>query len=83
MERAFQDLSEDAERPGVRTDGALGRHLRLYHCRHARNRVAPRDRIGRPRHILVFRLDAEVVEIVRILHDAMDIPRHLEESLDD
>ena len=31
-----------------------------------------------PPHIVVFRFDDQMVEIVRLLHEAMDLPRHLD-----
>ena len=34
----------------------------------------------RSRHILVFRIDGRRVVIVRILHDSMDLSRHLPEE---
>ena len=32
------------------------------------------------KHVILFRIDAEVLQVVRILHSAMDFRRHLPES---
>ena len=35
------------------------------------------------KHVLLFRVRGKTLEIVRILHSAMDFPRHLPEDLED
>lgn len=72
---AFLDLRTDPSRPTVKGRPGAPATLRFYHVRHSRSR-AP-DRIGRPRHVIVFRDDGEAVEILRVLHDAMDIASRL------
>jgi plasmid stabilization system protein ParE len=32
------------------------------------------DRVRRPRHFIVYRHDEHQLEVVRLLHDAMDLP---------
>jgi toxin ParE1/3/4 len=32
----------------------------------------------RPRHFLIYRLDGDIVVIGRVLHDAMELARHME-----
>jgi plasmid stabilization system protein ParE len=34
-------------------------------------------RIARPRHFVAFRVTPTAIEVLRILHDAMDLPVHL------
>lgn len=74
IDQALADILDDPERPGVRTavDG-----LFLYHIRSSAGRTPRGERIIRPRHIVVFRLDSESLLIVRILDDRMDITTHL------
>ncbi|HWA21483.1 MAG TPA: type II toxin-antitoxin system RelE/ParE family toxin [Caulobacterales bacterium] len=72
--QAQKDLVRDATRPGVQTRG----QLRLYHLRFARNHTKAEQHVGAPRHLLVFRLDSTMIEVVRVLHDSMDIEAHLE-----
>lgn len=74
---ALQDLNADPERLGVRHREGLPEDVRLYHLRHSRRR--DRDRIARPRHFLVLRHVGSNVVLVRVLHEAMDLIRHLEE----
>lgn len=60
------DLRGSVLWPEVRTD------LRTYHI----------ARLGVPaRHVICYRvLDGRVIEVLRILHDAMDLPRHITEQ---
>lgn len=74
---AFVDLLSNPDRPGVVTHPGIPADLRLYPIRHSRNRVAPEDRVGHPRHVIAFRFDDAKVEIVRLLHDGMDLPGRL------
>jgi toxin ParE1/3/4 len=71
---ALQDLRVDAARAGVREeDGGT----RVYHLRHSRRRLPRAWRIARPRHLLAFRIIGDRIVILRVLHDAMDLPAHL------
>jgi len=74
---ALRDLRQDHQRLGVLWRADLAPSVRLYHLRHSRQRLKPADRIARPRHVLVFRVGKEGLIVVRVLHDAMDFPRHL------
>jgi toxin ParE1/3/4 len=52
--------------PGVRT----------YHLRLARRLVPGELRVGRPRHLLVYRVASDnIVEILSVIHDRMLLPR--------
>ena len=77
LEQAFSDLDENPRRPGVRDDPHLPPDHRLYPVRLSRTRIAPANRVGNPRHVVLFRLDDEGVQVLRLLHEAMDLPGHL------
>ena len=50
--------------------------LRTYHLRSARRLVVPEQRVGRPRHLVVYRVGPDgVVEVLSIVHDRMLLPR--------
>lgn len=74
LDQALMDLVDDDERPGVRPARP---DLFIYHLRSSNRRTPRGDRIHRPRHIVVFRVDAERLLIVRILDDRMDITAQL------
>lgn len=76
---AILDVAADPERSGCRALCVNRITVGLYHIRHSRNAVPERgDRVKNPRHLLVFRvIDGEVLEIIRLLHDSMDIETHL------
>jgi toxin ParE1/3/4 len=70
---AFRDLQSDPLRAGVRQRAELPDHIRLYHLRHSRRRLAAPDRIARPRHFVAFEVAPDALVILRILHDSMDL----------
>jgi toxin ParE1/3/4 len=66
---ALRDLDAGPEAVGVRERVELGRGLKSLHvARHGR----------RGRHLILFTVGAEDrIQILRILHDSMDLARHL------
>jgi toxin ParE1/3/4 len=77
LEQAVADLAADPSRRGVRQSPGVADDVWIYHSRFAAARTPGKGRISRPRHVLAFQLRGETVVILRILHDAMDFPRHL------
>ena len=77
--RAIADVAQDPRRPGSHTRPEIISAARTYHLRHSRDRVEPAtDRVHRPRHFLLYRMgDDGRVEVGRVLHDRMDLARHL------
>lgn len=67
IEQAIHDLISNPERPGVQT---VKGYLR-YHLRHSRNRVTS-GRVRYPRHILVCRIQGDILVILAVGHDAME-----------
>jgi toxin ParE1/3/4 len=57
----------------------LGASIRSWHLRLSREHVNPSVGIvRRPRHFLVYRLEPDLVVVGRLLHDAMELARHLD-----
>lgn len=71
----IQALQKRPDRPAARLIGVGD--LRLYALRTAGRQLDLREPVRAPSHIVVFRFDEERVDIVRLLHEAMDLPRHL------
>ncbi|QBQ98546.1 type II toxin-antitoxin system RelE/ParE family toxin [Paraburkholderia pallida] len=68
---ALQDLTNGPSLPGVRARDEIVSGIMTLHV--ARNR-------RKGRHFVMFRVhakDARTIEVLRILHDAMDLPQHL------
>ena len=69
---AIEALTQGPETLGARARGDMAPGLRSLH-------VARGARKGR--HVVLFRVRAvdqtEVIEVLRVLHDAMDLPQHL------
>lgn len=71
---AVRDLQSGPDQPGVRRRDDLAAGVMTVHV----------ARHGRPgRHFVVFKLDPDkehAIEVLRILHDAMDLARHLRDA---
>ena len=80
--RAILDVAEASQRPGSQTRPEIAAAARSYHLCHSRDRVAAAiGRVRRPRHFLLYRTrDDGRVEIGRVLHERMDLARHLPED---
>jgi toxin ParE1/3/4 len=78
--QALRDIAEDPERPGSSARPELKPGIRSYHLRSSRSRVAATSGIvRRPRHFLLYRQRPEnMIEVVRVLHDARDLRGHLD-----
>lgn len=76
---ALRDIASDPERLGSAARPELGSTIRSYHLRHSRERVGALEGIVRtPRHLLLYRAIApDIVGVSRVLHDAMELERHL------
>jgi toxin ParE1/3/4 len=81
IETAIEDIAADPERVGSVARVELAPDYRTYHLFHSRKRAGTRGkRIRKPRHLLLYRVrGAGVVEIGRVLHDSMDLQRHVPE----
>lgn len=72
---AIRDIAAEPERIGTVPRPELGEHVRTFHLRHSRDRAGI---VVRPRHLLLYRLvDADWIDIGRVLHDAMELERHM------
>lgn len=73
---ALQDVAQDTSRPGIQARPELGAAVFSYHLVCSRQRAAAK--VMRPRHLLICRHTVSgVVDILRVLHDALEISRHL------
>jgi toxin ParE1/3/4 len=71
----------DGRATRVRSDLAPG--MRSFHTRFTRRRNL-RAAVKSPVHVLIYRVvGPELVEIVRVLHERMDLSRYIGRSADD
>jgi toxin ParE1/3/4 len=76
LKRSFRDISANPLRLGSRTlPGILAENVRIYPLAASRRKSVPPVR--EPRHLIVYRTTEDAIEVGRILHDAMDLARHL------
>lgn len=75
----MRDLADDPERSECHLRPELGDGVSSCHLRHCRKRARHETGIVKhPRHLLLYRvLTPELIGIGRILHDAMELERHL------
>ena len=76
---ALRDIAGAPERPGSVGRPELGADVRSWHLRGSRDRARGADGVvSRPRHFLLYKIvDPQLVAIGRVLHDAMELRRHL------
>ena len=69
LTEALESLAEGPTAPGAKARFDIGPGFRTLHVSCIRRRA---------RHVVLFRIiDEHRVEIIRILHDSMDLARHL------
>jgi len=75
---AIRDISRYPDHPAAKRHPRYGVGVRSWHLRLSRDHV-PFDvgRVESPRHLLFYRVIREVVVIGRLLHERMDLKRHL------
>jgi toxin ParE1/3/4 len=80
--RAILDVTESPDRPGSQARPEIATAARTYHLCHSRDRVDDAaGRVRRPRHFLLYRTrDDGRVEIGHVIHERMDLARHLPEG---
>lgn len=76
--QAIEDLAENPERAGTSERAEIVDGAKTYHMLHSRDRV-PRSmgRVRNPRHLILYRVIDDALEIARVLHDSLDLARHL------
>ncbi len=76
---ALRDISSEQGSVGCIERPELGEGIRSWHLRLSRERARTQTGIvHRPRHFLVYRLENDLVVVARVLHDAMELARHLD-----
>ena len=77
--QAIIDAATNPDLPGGSRRPEIAASARTYHLTHSRNHVATEvGRVKRPRHFLLYRTRPDgSVEIGRVLHESMDITKHL------
>jgi toxin ParE1/3/4 len=76
---ALQALASTPYRIGSHDRDELAPGLRSYHLIYSRQQAKhPNRTVKSPRHIVFYRVaNDDLIEVVRLLHDAMDVQLHL------
>lgn len=81
LDVALRDLIDDPNLAGSHARAELGVGVRVYHLWHSRQRASVSGTIvSEPRHQIVYEYDEAEVRVMRILHEAMDLARHMPSS---
>ena len=79
IKTAIQEIAANPELAGSVPRPEIAKNCRTYHLFFSRRQAGTRgDRIHKPRHLLLYRVgEAGVPEIGRVLHDSMELDRHI------
>ena len=82
---ALRDIAADPKRLNTISRPELGQNVRSYHLRDSRERARlEHGFVMRPRHFLLYRFaSADLIGVGRVLHDAMEVERHLPNEFGD
>jgi len=76
---ALRDISSQPDRSDSVERPELGDGVRSWHLHLSRERARTETGIvRRPRHFLIYRVEHDQVVVGRVLHDAMELARHLD-----
>lgn len=79
---AIRRVASDPDGRSTRDRPDLRLGVRSFHIRHVKRNA--RTAVKKPVHVLLYRrIDHDLIEIVRVLHERMDPARHLPSSADD
>jgi toxin ParE1/3/4 len=74
---AIRDAAAQSDAVGRPDRPELGDGVFSWHLAHSRTR-SPGGIVHRPRHFLICRRDGDILVVGRVLHDAMELRRHLD-----
>ena len=75
---ALRDVASQPDRPGSLARPELGAGVRSWRLRLSRDHMETgAGVVRRPRHFLVYRFEPGLVVVGRVLHDVMELARHL------
>ena len=78
IERGLADIQADPNCVGSADRTELGRGIRSYHLRHCRDRARIEEGVVKePRHLVLYEFDEVRVVVLRLLHESMDLGRHI------
>jgi toxin ParE1/3/4 len=76
---ALRDVAQQPDRTGSIARPELGAGVRSGHLRLSRDRArGVLGAVRRPRHFLIYRAEPDLLVVGRVLHDAMELARHIE-----
>ena len=81
LDQALVDIASDPFRAGSAARPLVGANVRVYHISGSKRRSGgSQSRVKQPRHLFLYEIVDTTVRIVRVLHERMDIERHLSDT---
>lgn len=77
MQTAMTDLLCDPARIGVRQRNDIGSGICTHHLSTRRKRTTSAAHVAKPRHLVLFPLHRNTLQILQLLHSSMDLARHV------
>ena len=74
---AIRDVAQNPCGVGTKARPELGDGVYSWHLSQSREHVTG-SLVHKPRHFLIYRADNGIVVIGRVLHDSMDLERHID-----
>ena len=74
---ALIDLRADQTRTGEGHREDIDKSVCTYHLASSRKRTTTGKHVAKPRHLVLFRVKKNMIEVARLLHDAMDFVQHV------
>ncbi len=71
--RTLDDITADPFDAGSHVRADLGERIYGRHLKAS----AGDSGVGDPRHIVFYRVDGKTIEVLRVLHEARDLPKYL------
>lgn len=73
IDTAIADLAADPSRIGSVKPPELGPNASSWHLAMSKNHVPiPKNRVKKPRHVIHYYVETDIVTIRRVLHDSME-----------
>jgi toxin ParE1/3/4 len=73
---AIRDVAHNPGSVGAHSRPELGEGVHSWHLGQSRGHTTG-GTVQHPRHFLIYRMDADVLVVGRVLHDSMELERHL------
>lgn len=80
IQQAFKDIQNNPTCLESRQRDELIKGVRTYHLEFSKLNVEP-PFVKKPRHFIAYQIKEQKIEVLAVMHDIMDLTRHLPEGV--